>query len=407
MRRQQASDPTIESARQTTRFMMLYALAWSGGAIGYVPFLTLLLPAKVTELTGADAVAWLSYIAFVGAISASVANVGFGWLSDYTRSRRAFVFAGLIVSCLLLMSVAHIDRPGPLLLHIALWQFALNMMLSPLAAWAGDCVPNRQKGRLGGLLSFAPAIGGLSGALVTMPALALSRDAQPALVAGLVAACVLPVLFLGRPVAMPQLMVDHVSAGPKSTTGAARGPSAVAKMWASRLLIQIAEASLFAFLLLWLRSLDEAMGENETARLYSLVVLVAVPLALWLGRWADKRQRPILPLAGTAVICVIGLAGMAISGSLAGGVASYMIFGVAGAVFLSLHSAQTLRVLPRARTRGRDLGFFNLTNTVPSLIMPWLTLALVPTFGFAGLFALLAAMAALASTLLFSVSRRK
>ena len=41
----------------------------------------------------------------------------------------------------------------------------------------------------------------------------------------------------------------------------------------------------------------------------------------------------------------------------------------------------------------RDLGVVNLTNTVPSLIMPWLTLALVPSFGFSGLFALLALLA--------------
>jgi predicted MFS family arabinose efflux permease len=106
-----------------------------------------------------------------------------------------------------------------------------------------------------------------------------------------------------------------------------------------------------------------------------------------------------------AAVCAAGLGTMAASNSLASGIAGYVVFGVAGAVFLSLHSAQTLRVLPRARTRGRDLGLFNLTNTVPSLIMPWLTLALVPIFGFAGLFALLAAMAMLASLLLISVSR--
>ena len=50
--------------------------------------------------------------------------------------------------------------------------------------------------------------------------------------------------------------------------------------------------------------------------------------------------------------------------------------------------------------RGRDLGFFNLTNTVPSLIMPWLTLAMVPVFGFSGLFWVLAGLAALATLLL-------
>ncbi|MFK9227165.1 hypothetical protein ACJEJD_24835, partial [Escherichia coli] len=61
-----------------------------------------------------------------------------------------------------------------------------------------------------------------------------------------------------------------------------------------------------------------------------------------------------------------------------------------------------LRVLPRSDRRGRDLGLFNLTNTVPSLIMPWLTLALVPHFGFSGLFLFLSGLALLAGMLLMS-----
>jgi hypothetical protein len=59
-----------------------------------------------------------------------------------------------------------------------------------------------------------------------------------------------------------------------------------------------------------------------------------------------------------------------------------------------------LRVLPRSDRRGRDLGFFNLTNTLPSLVMPGLTLALVPALGFRGLFLLLAGLAFGAAALL-------
>jgi hypothetical protein len=59
-----------------------------------------------------------------------------------------------------------------------------------------------------------------------------------------------------------------------------------------------------------------------------------------------------------------------------------------------------LRVLPNPDWRGRDLGIFNLTNTVPSLIMPWLTLALVPVYGFGALFTVLALLALAAAALL-------
>ena len=74
-------------------------------------------------------------------------------------------------------------------------------------------------------------------------------------------------------------------------------------------------------------------------------------------------------------------------------------------IFLAQHSAQTLRVLPRADRRGRDLGLFNLTNTLPSLIMPWFALILVPYAGFSSLFVLLAALSAITGLLLAPIAR--
>jgi hypothetical protein len=70
-------------------------------------------------------------------------------------------------------------------------------------------------------------------------------------------------------------------------------------------------------------------------------------------------------------------------------------------VFLSLHSGQTLRVLPNSGRRGRDLGLFNLTNTLPSIIMPVLALAIVPGQGFPVLLRLLAVLTFVSSALLF------
>jgi predicted MFS family arabinose efflux permease len=86
-------------------------------------------------------------------------------------------------------------------------------------------------------------------------------------------------------------------------------------------------------------------------------------------------------------------------------IGGYVVFGIAATIFLSLHTGQTLRVLPKPQHRGRDLGIFNLTNTVPSLVMPWLTLSLVPQFGFSALFILFAVLSLLAGALLASVPR--
>ncbi len=387
--------------RQSLQFLWLYALAVAGGAVSYVPFLTLLLPLRAQEMAGTATIDLLAYVAFAGAIAASLGNIAFGWASDRTHSRRPWIFAGLLLSCILLVSVRTVDEPVHLVGLIVLWQLGLNMMLGPLAAWAGDVVPDEQKGLLGGLLSFAPALGAASGALVTIPGLA-DADGRLLLVAGLVAAMVLPVLLFGRPRPMPHLMASE---GQEVAHQRRFKRSAVARMWLARLLVQIAEAALFAYLLIWFTRIEPGFTDNDTARIFAIVLILSVPATLLAGRWSDRRDRPILPLVLGAGIGTFGLALMALADDLGGAIAGYVVFGLSTSVFLALHSSQTLRVLPKPEMRGRDLGIFNLTNTVPSLVMPWLTLGLVPFFGFSGLFTVLAVLAALATLLLLTMPR--
>src|SRR3546814_11291811 len=56
--------------RQSLGFLLLYALAWAGGAIAYVPFLAILLPARMSALVGASDVEYLGYVTFCGAVAA-------------------------------------------------------------------------------------------------------------------------------------------------------------------------------------------------------------------------------------------------------------------------------------------------------------------------------------------------
>lgn len=392
---------------QSLRFLLLYALAWAGCSVAYVPFLTILLPVRVSQMAGHGAdVAWLAYIAFFGAIASSIANIVFGALSDRIGRRRGWVWAGLGLSSTTLLAVPLAHSLDVLVAVIVAWQIGLNMMLAPLAAWAGDCVPDRQKGLLGGLLAFAPALGAFSGAVVTLPDLA-SANPRLVLVVLLVAVCVVPVLVAGGQV-MPGNTHDSDAVHAEQPSGPRRlgGRDAVRRMWFARLAVQVAEAALFSYLYFWFRSLDPAIGDNPTARVFSLVLLVSVPAALLAGRWADRHDRPIAPLFACALIAAAGLAAMALARSFTAAVAAYALFGLASTIFLSLHSAQTLRVLPRGNRRGRDLGIFNLTNTVPSLIMPWLTLGVVPSLGFSGLFLILSGLALLAALALAPLFHR-
>lgn len=355
----------------------------------------------MTAFADEGALKLLAQLAFAGAIAASLSNILFGWASDRSGSRRPWIGTGLAFSSLLLPVMHLATTPLHLMILIICWQAALNMMLAPLAAWAGDSVPDSQKGILGGLLAFAPALGALAGALVTVPEIA--SDGGRLVIIGLLAvAMVTPVLLFSRPVPMPHLSTDADQPDkPLAQRNATR--SAVISMWIARLFIQIAEASLFAFLLLWFRSVDRNFSDNDAAIIFAVVMAMAVAATLMIGRWSDRAGQPILPLAICAAIAAFGLLIMAMASGLRLAVTGYALFGLSSGIFLALHSSQTLRVLPKPATRGRDLGLFNLTNTVPSLIMPWLTLAMVPTFGFDALFVLLAELAFAACLILMTM----
>ena len=140
--------------------------------------------------------------------------------------------------------------------------------------------------------------------------------------------------------------------------------------------------------------------------MFGLVLLCSIPVSIVAGRWSDRAGRPFLPLPVAAAAAAVGLVLMALAGSTSAAIVGYALFGLAATVFLSLHSAQTLRVLPRPERRGLHLGLFNLTNTTPSLVMPWMVVVIEPVFGFSGLFVALALCALAAAGLLASIRTR-
>jgi MFS family permease len=391
-------------ARQNYRFLLLYAVALAGGAIAYVPFLTILLPLQVANLAPGDKVSWLAYLTFAGAITASIANIGFGWLSDRSRNRTWWVGCGLVASCMALCGFAYADSFLALIMLVVVWQTALNLMLAPLAAWAGDCVPDNQKGLLGGLIALSPAAGAVAAAFITWPGLADSSQ-RLWLVSALVALMVGPVLLFGRPRRFPELMQAKppiLAAAPQARAIRARD-SAVLRMWVARLLIQVSESALFAFLYFWLRSVDPAIDDAGVAQLFCAVLVCSIPVSLLAGRRSDRLGRPFVPLPIAAVSAAVGLLMMGGAVTPAAAMSGYALFALSAAVFLSLHSAQTFRVLPDPARRAQHMGLFNLTNTAPAIIMPWMTILVEPVFGFAGLFVILAGCAIAAALLLATI----
>lgn len=392
-----AVDALPVASRQRTRFLLLYALANAGGVAAYLPFLTLLLPTRMAAAAGDFRVEWLAAAMLAGAVTASLANIAFGWASDIWGGRRGWVSAGLALT---LASYAMLDRattPIAIVATIVFYQLALNMILAPLAAWAADTVPDAQKGLLGGLLGAGHPVGALAGVLATLGFLR-GQGMQLAMVCAIVAALIVPLLAFGRPVT---LVTEAVAPPPVQRT---MRRVDLSLLWLARLLVQMAGSVLFAFVLYYFQSLPgRPASEAEVAQLGLLTVIAAFPLALLLGRASDRigKRRPFL--FGVTIAMSVGLALMGSKPSFGAAVAGYTLFGCGLAIFLALHSTYAMQMLLSPKRRGRDLGLFNLTNTLPALLSPLLTVGLVPTYGYDGLMLALAALVAIAAVLIIAV----
>ena len=376
------------------KFLLLFALANAGGVVGYAPFLTLIFPARIWDVAGVSAIHWLSAATFAGALAASAGNVGFGWASDLVGTRKAWATAGLFLTIGSYAFLYFASTLAAIILAIVVYQLSLNMMLSPLMAWAADTVPDEQKGLLGGWLAAGPPIGALAGVVATLPVLG-HEWMQLSIV------CVLVFVLTGP------LLLWSPSAASCPIPPVRRDPMQLrldfGLLWLARLIVQVAGAVLFSFLLLFFKSMPERITQSNIALLSAATLTVAFPITLAVGRLSD-RLGPRKPFLISAVIAAgLGLLVMALKRDVALAMLGYALFECSIAVFLSLHSAYAMQVLPSPARRGRDMGVLNLTNTLPSLIAPLLAVWLVPGNGFVALFCVLAGLMGIASIFLLMV----
>ncbi|AQR73675.1 MFS transporter [Sphingomonas sp. LM7] len=364
-------------------FILLYALAYAGLFVSFIPFVSVLLPLKVTAVADAEnRVALLSAAALGGAAMASVANLVFGMLSDRTYrrrgTRRPWILGGLGL-LILGYTLFHWSSTGAAMLGaVALLQIAINMMFAPVGAIMADEVPDAQKGLVAGLMGAAHPFSSLVAVAVTLRGVG-PEGVRYALLCGIIALLVLPLILLLRerrdplPEPPPALRV--------------RRRADFARIWIARVLVQIAGNGLSTFgLFYFLAVLGQKMPEKGGAEaasegvagIFAVVTIVALLLTIAAGRLSDRvmQRKPFL-----VVSAVIMAGGLALMSSAHSWPMATLGFGAATAgmsVFLALQSALAMQLLPSPGHRGRDLGILNLTNTLPAMVAPLLALALSP-----------------------------
>ena len=143
-------------------------------------------------------------------------------------------------------------------------------------------------------------------------------------------------------------------------------------------------------------------------RALSVVFEAANAMAgLLAGRVSDRLGRRKGFVIAGAIGMAAGMGGMALAGGWAQALLSYAVLGVGAGVYYAVDLALIAQVLPSARNVGRDLGLFNLSNTLPQVAAPALAGVLLaqPGASTREVFALAAGLAVVGAVVVAPVRR--
>ncbi|WP_343344150.1 MFS transporter [Sphingomicrobium sp. XHP0239] len=365
-----------------TRFERLLVLANIGAFLAFLPLLVLLLPRRVEAVAGGDPLVLLSWLLLIGGITAGVAHVVAGAWSDRWAARRGtrrgMIALGLVATMIAFALLAIARTPPLLVAGMIAFQSCFNLMFAPLGVLLADHVPDARKGLVAGGMNMALPIGGFG-----IAALGWLSDADAiwpfVLVAGAVAACVLPLLLFWPQDTAFAASTHRAEAAPRLVL--LRGD--FARAWAARLFVQLGAASIIGYLFLYVDALASAArgfaapdSSAGVATLTFIANLVGLGAGVVAGHLSDRIERRRAPLVIASIVAGGALALLAWAPDWRLILAAYAVFTAALTAFLSIDSALVAQLVGDRPQRGALLGLMNLTNTLPAVIAPLAALTL-------------------------------
>jgi MFS family permease len=359
------------------RFLLVYALAYTGTWIALLTPVVITISLKIRELTPGEAAGMHSLVLSIGAFFALASNPLFGRLSDRTASRfgmrRPWLVGGVICGAVALLIVARAQSVATLLIGWCLAQMSFNAVLAALVAVLPDQVPAEQRGTVAGVIGTCMPLGQLAGTFIvdSISKSLLAKFIVPALI-GAAAILLLAFTLSDRHLDRTQPVRETVSwywVSPR------RYPD-FAWAWLSRFLVVLGTAFLTTYQPFYL---TEKLGlpNSEVERLVFGSMLVQASLVVVLslvgGRLSDALQRRKVFVIGGAIAYAIGLWLIALADSYTMFLVGMAATGIGHGLYFAVDLALVTEVLPdRQRDAAKDLGILNVTNALPQSIAPLL-----------------------------------
>lgn len=361
------------------RFIALYAIGYVGSYVALITPVVTTLALKIAELDPAGKETSLGLIAALGALIAIVANLLTGAASDRTRSRlgrrRPWIILGALGGVAALAVVGFAPSLAVVAIGWALAQLTLNMVLAALQALLPDQVPLEQRARVSAVLGIAQQVSPVIG-------IGLAYGVQAAglgignmlLIPGIVGAVLMILL------ALMIRDVPHDDVGAFSAAAFVRGFRITkgkrydfAWTWFGRFFVILGFAVYTTYQPYFITDRLGVSTDELLQQLIALLIFAAslTASAVLCGRASDRtgRRKPFVFAA--AAIVAVALAMLALTSTLPAFYVAAIVMGVGIGAYFAVDLALITDVLPdKERTAAKDMGIFNIANSLPQSVAP-------------------------------------
>ncbi len=363
--------------RRTSLVLAAYLVLFLAAFIGLAPLFQIVAPLHAAALDARGKTEILSRAMVWGAITAAVANIAMGAISDRTRSRfgrrRPWIALGAVLTVLSYVGIWRSSTPGEFVWALVGFQLAFNVLMAPLSAVFADRVPILLRSTVSAMLGLSyPLAVALGSSLM-----ALGPQHEPgrlALLAGiLIGAAAFFLIVFDEPSSERQGRAPSAYSGRTGHLLAPFESRNFATVWTARLLIATGYALVSTYLLYFVSDAVGWPGRSPershavlTGVAFASVVIITMTMALFGAR--ITRRQPIAFIG--AVALSIGALALAITPSWTVVILAFALYGVGQGAYGSVEMGLMADALPTQDNRGRDMGLNNLAVALPQAMAP-------------------------------------